>query len=253
MIIVDSYKYRDFLLDRYPAAVAYSLRKLKTGVTNVVRVRRSSDNTEQDFTSTQITDGTLTTFCGVGNGFVTTWYDQSGNNYHVNQTTQANQPQIVASGVVITDNGKPALTFDGVNNIIGMATNITISMVTAVFNWESIITNFESSIGSATTTGVNKHIFILDNLEYKLYTSTASLFSSPDSNYWVNGVNTLTTGNGQKINTAGSNSVLARLIMGRDFAGGGPSGCKIQEIIAYANTANRTAIESNMNSYYQIY
>lgn len=111
MIIIDSYKYKRYLLDRYPAKVAYSLMQLKTGITYVVRVRRSSDNAEQDFRPTQITDGTLTTFTGVGDGFVTTWYDQSGNGYNATQATQADQPQIVASGVLITENGKPAIKF----------------------------------------------------------------------------------------------------------------------------------------------
>jgi hypothetical protein len=58
------------LIDAYPGATsAYSLRNLSwTYGGPVVRVRRSSDNTEQDFTATQVTDGTLTTFCGAGNG-----------------------------------------------------------------------------------------------------------------------------------------------------------------------------------------
>ena len=69
------------LLDTYPnASAAYSLRDLASASVGsaVVRVRRSSDNTEQDFTAVEITDGTLTTFTGANNGFVTTWYDQSG-------------------------------------------------------------------------------------------------------------------------------------------------------------------------------
>lgn len=111
MIIIDSYKYKRYLLDRYPAKVAYSLMQLKTGITYVVRVRRSSDNAEQDFRATQITDGTLTTFTGVGDGFVTTWYDQGSGIYHATQPIQANQPQIVASGVLITENNKPGIKF----------------------------------------------------------------------------------------------------------------------------------------------
>ena len=72
------------LLDTYPnAAAAYSLRKLRSAYTGyAIRVRRSSDNTEQDigFSSTFGLDtSSLTSFCGAGNGFVTTWYDQSGN------------------------------------------------------------------------------------------------------------------------------------------------------------------------------
>ena len=85
------------LLDAYGgAAAAYSLRRLSANYTgSVVRVRRSSDNTEQDFTATQVTDGTLTTFCGAGDGFVQTWYDQSRNGRAASMTTTTLQPQIV--------------------------------------------------------------------------------------------------------------------------------------------------------------
>jgi len=69
-----------FLLDDYPNTTghSYSLRQLSASTTNVVRVRRTSDNTEQDFTATGLTDGTLALFCGEEAGYVTKWYDQSG-------------------------------------------------------------------------------------------------------------------------------------------------------------------------------
>jgi hypothetical protein len=106
-----------FLLDVYTgAAVAYSLRKLKATTTNVIRVRRSSDNSEQDFTPLDITDGTLTTFTGAGYGYVTTWYDQSGNGLNATQSTASLQPEIVNSGVVNLENGKPTVKFDGSND-----------------------------------------------------------------------------------------------------------------------------------------
>lgn len=98
------------LLDTYPnASAAYSLRDLASASVGsaVVRVRRSSDNTEQDFTSTEITDGTLTTFTGANDGFVTTWYDQSGNSKHATQSTALYQRILVTNGVLNTYNGKP--------------------------------------------------------------------------------------------------------------------------------------------------
>jgi len=103
----------NLLLDLYPgAAAAYSLRQLRTGVTSVVRVRRSSDNTEADFTASQITDGTLTSWVGAGNGgFVRTWYDQSGNVRNATQAIAANQPRIVDAGVVDKVNGRSSLTY----------------------------------------------------------------------------------------------------------------------------------------------
>jgi hypothetical protein len=102
------------LLDQYGgAAASYSLRNLSIYNTSpVVRVRRSSDNTEQDFTAAQVTDGTLTTFCGAGDGFVRTWYDQSGNVRDATQTNTALQPTIVSSGLLLQVNSRPAISFN---------------------------------------------------------------------------------------------------------------------------------------------
>jgi len=101
-----------FLLDSYPgAAAAYSLRPLSTSTTSVIQVRRSSDNTEQDFTASQITDGTLVSFCGTGDGLVTTWYDQSGNGNNAVQNQAPDLPRIVVSGSVVQFDGKPAVEY----------------------------------------------------------------------------------------------------------------------------------------------
>ena len=107
-------KAQPLLLDFYPnASVAYSLRKLRTAYTgNCIRVRRSSDNTEQDigFVGNDLDTTSLLSFVGAGDGFVTIWYDQSGNGNNANQATALSQPQIVASGVVnVLLSGKPCL------------------------------------------------------------------------------------------------------------------------------------------------
>ena len=95
------------LLDTYAGAtVAYSLRKLRTDYSgSAIRVRRSSDNAEQDiaFSGNDLDTASLLTFCGVGNGFITTWYDQSTNANNSTQATAATQAQIVASGALILD------------------------------------------------------------------------------------------------------------------------------------------------------
>ena len=62
---IQSFNTGKFVLDQYTgAAAAYSLRRLSVNSTNVVRVRRSVDNAEDDFTADEITDGTLTSFVG---------------------------------------------------------------------------------------------------------------------------------------------------------------------------------------------
>ena len=109
-----------YLLDLVPnAAAAYSLRRLNSAYSGpVVTVRRSSDNAEDDFSAAEVADGTLAAFCGSGDGFVKQWWDQSGNARHASQTTAGYQPKIVSSGVVVTEEGKPAIQFDGSNDFL---------------------------------------------------------------------------------------------------------------------------------------
>jgi len=86
----------EFLLDQYSGArAAYSLRTLRPDYSGpVVRVRRASDNAEQDFTASQVGDGTLAGFLSGANAFVTTFYDQSGNGRDATQAVASDQPQM---------------------------------------------------------------------------------------------------------------------------------------------------------------
>jgi hypothetical protein len=125
------------LLDDYPnAAAAYSLRKLRSAYTgDVIRVRRASDNTEQNigFVNDILDTSSLTTFCSGTNGFVTTWYDQSGNVRNATQTTAANQPQIVSSGSVILENGKPTIQNTGSTGLKTISVNLSTASDLSIF------------------------------------------------------------------------------------------------------------------------
>jgi hypothetical protein len=114
------------LLDTYSgAAAAYSLRLLNTSYVGfAIRVRRSSDNTEANIgfnVNGELDTIALLTFCGAGDGFVKTWYDQSGNARNATQTTAINQPQIVSSGSVILQNGKSVITFNGTSSNLNIS------------------------------------------------------------------------------------------------------------------------------------
>lgn len=102
------------LLDNYSGATAgYSTRKLKSSATLSLRVRRSSDNSEQDigFDGNNLDLTSLTSFIGSDDAFVTRWYDQSGNNYEFAQLSASLQPRIALSGTVDTANGIPSIYF----------------------------------------------------------------------------------------------------------------------------------------------
>lgn len=106
------------------AAAAYALR-IPAGSTysgSLVRVRRSSDNAQQDFGAVAIADANgnrwldtvaLLAFVGAGSGWVVTWYDQSGNGRHWSQASGGNQPRIVNAGVLDAFGGRsPTVRFD---------------------------------------------------------------------------------------------------------------------------------------------
>ena len=99
------------------ANVAYGLRKLHCAYTGpAIQVRRSSDNTTLDIGFTAnggLNTVALMNFVSTGDGFITTWYDQSGNAKHLSQSNVINQPQIVSAGMILFQNGLPTVRFSG--------------------------------------------------------------------------------------------------------------------------------------------
>lgn len=102
------------LLDQLTTApaAAYGLRKLKsTYAGSAIRIRRSSDNTEQDigFTGSNLNTASISSFVGSSDAYVTTLYDQSGNAKHLTQATNNSQPILVLAGTLQTQNSLPAI------------------------------------------------------------------------------------------------------------------------------------------------
>lgn len=98
------------LLDIYTGAKAgYSFRKLRDAYSgSCVRVRRSSDNTEQDigFSGNYLDTASMISFVGSSvSAYLVTWYDQSGNGYNVSQSTASLQPFLKSSSIYVTKNG----------------------------------------------------------------------------------------------------------------------------------------------------
>jgi hypothetical protein len=261
----------NLLLDSYPnATVAYSLRKLSSTYTgNCIRVRRSSGiPAEQDigFVNNVLDTASLLTFVGAGDGFVTTWYDQSGNANNATQTSAVSQPQIVSSGAMVTTNTKNSMTFDGTNDFFNLASTINVAS-----------SNYNSFVGKRDASG--RRLFGLSSLDgaaylYALWNDNNYYLQAKSTNFQVsNAIDTTTaqlllTG----LNNAGvmamyknggviaSSQVSTTIIMtinslGQYFGGSSYNFANLQEIVFYNSeqSTNRTGIESNINTYYSIY
>jgi len=253
------------LLDLYPnAAAAYSLRQLRTGVTNVVRVRRSSNSTEADFTAAQVSDGSLAAWVGAGNnGFVRTWYDQSGNGNHAEQSTMVNQPSIVQNGSLITESALPSLDFNGdTQRLETTLTGYTESTTFCVARGRTESRNGrifgfgqEHSVG---TFGLNG--------SWGFFRSTVNI-SSLTGFAWLNrtlvylqyrqNLGSVLAGNGGTGLgfTHNSSVAIGALTIGDSGFVAECGDALIQELVYYQEnqSTNRAAIEANINTHYAIY
>lgn len=102
------------LLDLYPnAKAAYSLYKLRSAYLGYcVRVRNASNNfADIGFVGNTVDVSAILAHCGFGNGFIHTWYDQSGNGLNLASGSNSAHPQIVSSGAMITNGLKYSVKF----------------------------------------------------------------------------------------------------------------------------------------------
>lgn len=256
------------LLDTYSGATAaYSVRKLRSAYSgSAIRVRRSSDNAEQNigFVNNELDTVSLLTFCGVGNGFVTTWYDQSGNANDAIMSTAANQPQIVSSGSLLTVNSKPCLSFDGTNDSFNLTSNISTGS-----------SSFNTFVGKRGASG--RRLFGLAGIStfqylwglwndnnYYLQAKTTHYQGSSSTDTTTNqllltGLNNAGTmsmfKNGNTITSSQISFLLNININSLGLYFTSYAYCELQEIVFYNSeqSANRTGIETNINSFFTIY
>ena len=118
-------------------------------------MRRSSDNAEADIgfaASGDLNTASLLAHVGSGSGFVTTWYDQSGNGRNATQTTAGSQPQIVNNGVLDIANGKPAIRYNGSNTFFsGVSLSLSQFSLASVLNDVTQVAVIRYPIGTGST------------------------------------------------------------------------------------------------------
>jgi len=196
--------------------------------------------------------------------FVATWYDQAGSN-DATQTTASDQPKIVSAGALVTENGKVALNFDGVNDYFTASFSssqpIFVSLVVKnvkagvqfpyyfdsnnsnrfllyVENTNGITASANYVDPNVLRSTITKTVQSLISVSY----NTASSFLAIDGNIAVSG-------------TIESNSIVAPLYIGARNNQSQQMTGTYQELIIYNSdkSALRTAIEGNINGRFSIY
>lgn len=252
------------LLDTYSGATAaYSVRLLRTAYSgNALRVREDSGNTETDIgfdSNGDLDTAAIATHCGSANGYVVTWYDQSGNANNATQSTTTQQPQIYNGTAVLTRNGKPAPDFDGSNDQLGFDASTT----TQPFTWFGVVQRDDTT--NSVVVGWNVFSFVgrYEANDFSIYAgsyvgssgfnSTAqqmfyAMFNGSSSELAVNG-GTAATGNAGTRDMTGTGNIGGDSSGGMDMQGG------VQELVLWASdqSTNRSGIESNINTYFSIY
>lgn len=117
--------------------VAFAMQRLFTSYGGYCcNVRRSSDNATADigFDQNGMLDApALLAHCGAGDGFVVTWYDQSGNSRNATQATTTKQAKLVSSGVVNTLGNTNCLSPAGASAYQTASINLTGLTAATVF------------------------------------------------------------------------------------------------------------------------
>ena len=249
------------LLDTYTnSTLGFSMYKIRTAYSgSCIRVRRSSDNTTQEigFVNNYLDTASLLAFVGAGNGFIHTWYDQSNGNNLV-QLTPGNQPQIVASGSLITRNGIATIKATS-TQYLQLNTNIT---GTTSRSWW--FTYEKDTIGNQAILGLNAFSYMYLDYGTGQYMGDADavFLSAPlsiNTFRLINFVYTTATqkmwSNGTQIgsNVGGTNTMTLALV---------PMSTIYRTATVYFNelvywqtnqTTNRAAIETNIKTRNLIY
>jgi hypothetical protein len=254
------------LLDTYSgASAAYSLRRLSSTYTgDAVEVYNGSSYADIGFNVFgELDTVALAAHCGSNDGFVSKWYDQSGNTNTAAQTATANMPKIYDGTTgVVTENGKPAVQFDGSNDYVSTA---DFTAEAQPFYFSLVISPDSTALARLIdTNGTDTNNRINVTLD--------------GSTYGINAGNTIsggTTSTTQQLLTADFDTTSSFVYKNGSQIISGDAGTRnidsirigankngiqvlngtMQEVIFYNSdqSSNRTNIEDNINTFYNIY
>lgn len=248
-----------FLFDYSGAAVAYSVRQLNNNATTALRVRRTvAPFDEQDIgfdANGDLDTAAISTFGGSDSLTVSHWYDQTGNQNHATQVTASSQPQIYDGVAVLTENGNPVIGFDGLKSL---STNASISTSAAT----SFIVGGTQNGGSFGL-GPTGNSSVYYGVGQSGSGSNSSLNVTLSSTH-INGTSYSSPTRDQIFANMASQGLLSTLFnlnSGTELVelsyrySSLFDKAQYQEYVLYLSdqSANRTGIETNINTYYSIY
>ena len=244
------------------AAAAYSVRQLSDKAVICMRIRRDmgagnpgdDDETNIGFDANGDLDTqAIADFCTTGTGYVTRWWDQSVNGNHADQPvggtgSNAFQPQIYNGTAVITENGKPVLARNsggsGVLNTSAVSGATTVSM-------------FDVAVTGATGNRVAQLGNVIHAGDF-MYQGSILSFTSNSTTQALTSLFFKTTDeaylNGSQVASGNAGTASA----GSGVIGGQSATLRVidsmQEVILWTadQSSNRTGIESNVMTHFQI-
>jgi hypothetical protein len=201
---------------------------------------------------------------GFRDGFVTKWYDQSNNNNHLENASASQQPKIVEGGVMITENGSPAIEFNrtGEDEILSAAasfiqpmTHFFVRRMPDLGGSTQIPLSYAS--GSSTPWGEVYLSVGQFRMHFGNYLGTFEAVEDLLLQYVLaDGTDSTIAYNGAEGETgnAGTQSITG-LHVGRNGDGGSRCHVKAQELIVYQRDASaiKREIEEIINRHYRIY
>lgn len=274
------------LLDTYTgASAAYSFRELNSSYSGYcVRIQNDSAvNLDIGFSNGYVDTAAISTHCGAGDGKIVTWYDQSGNGIDITQASTSAMPKLFIGGALNNVNSKLAANFDGNDRLVTSAVSLhsgawycnstvkignSLASNMQIWNQDDSASSPQVRVAQYLRTHTSATArSVMFNTAVSNFANTASPTLSTNTQYQISAyVDTSASEVKAFVNSTNTNSATSftgtaatgthETAMGSDarstpgvfFTG------DIQELLMWpsAQSSNRSAIESDIDTYYSI-
>jgi hypothetical protein len=199
-------------------------------------------------------------------GFVETWYDQSGNGIDLSQSVSSRQPLIVNAGTLVTNpEGSPSIECESTGHWLESGGNNTVGSDFSIYAVWTTPPQLSTLLGYDT----NRHMIRLGddalrvtiNLSSTPYLEFTDLTEGETTLVNINKHSDTISANFNSTISSGTATLSGTFVWNRIFNRSGAGASyndytgKASEIIVYPSdqSANRPAIEANINNQYDIY